>query len=61
MVHEDPVPTLRKDRVEEPEALGSRGLGGAWFLCSCVEEESMNLSLEHITTETVPLLQNTAF
>lgn len=44
MVPKDPIPILRKDRVEEPEALGSRGwgrgLGPLLLLCMC--EESMS-------------------
>lgn len=43
MVPKDPVATLRRDRVEEPEALGSkgwwRGLSPLLLLCG---EDSMS-------------------
>lgn len=56
MVPKDPVPTLRRDRGEEPEALGSRGWG-RWSGSSAAAEGVgvYELNLVHITAETAPV------
>lgn len=55
MFPKDPVPTLRRDRMEEPEALGSREVGeGPESSTVALWGRVYELNLEHITAKTVP-------
>lgn len=53
MVCKDPIPTLGRDGVEEPEAVGSRGQGSNLGPLQLREGGVYELSLEHITVETM--------
>lgn len=53
MVPKDPIPTLRRNREEEPEALGSRGWGrGPGSFAAGERGRVYELNLIHITVET---------